>query len=245
MDDATLALGPLGGIPEGQEYRAYVPSPKPRKRAHRSGAESLMARVELVIRSEVKHLPKGADPEDFAQDIRELVVRKRPKLDTDKIFVTVHRWALNWCRTFARHHKEDATESEFFEPALVTEDGEDKRAQRELAHKFAEKFPDVALEALDQEDTSAFPTSQASPHRQAILKFMVECDATRAVKQPETPSEIHHKDGTTSYRVGPNWVMSQPAPYTSKCHGCDGEIARGEQILWTRGGSMAHPGCLT
>jgi hypothetical protein len=88
------------------EYRAYVVSPRPITQRPRVKVRDVYNVVEQVIQSETKHLPSGADPEDFAQDMREQYTLKSYALASETRFVVafaVHRWALNWCRAFMRH----------------------------------------------------------------------------------------------------------------------------------------------
>lgn len=153
-------LGPLGGLPEGKEHLGYVRTPNRRRRYKRqAAAQSLLAAVDRVVRGAIPHLPKDADPEDFAQDIRELAL-KHPSMARSVWALAVHRWVLNWCRGFTRHAKEDAREPDSFDelpeqwqdfPYAVgpSRDTEDVVADKALAHRLARDFPEAVSQILD------------------------------------------------------------------------------------------------
>jgi hypothetical protein len=120
-----------------------------------------------------KSLPTAFNPEDYAQDIRELAVLHLQKLSAQpkRIAFYVHGWSQNWCRTLRRRALEDAREPEFFDefkdvptdyPYAVgpSEDSEDKEHLRRELRALKEDFPKV-IEAAESQGPTRLSSSEA------------------------------------------------------------------------------------
>jgi len=223
---------------------AQVEEMKPKFKSFGALDTYLMA-CELSIARETKRLPRAADPADFAQDMRLVCLSKYGQVPADLLTLAIHRWAMNWCRSFVRRHKEIATDTAVLvQMAGATRDSEDLRDAEREARKLTEVFPEIAFEYLVKEGSTWNPIARDAPTRPQLIAYEAARNAIQEATQPESkgPTFHRHKDGTTSYLLDGYWQTTQPSPFTAHCPLCRKRVFRGQAALF-RMGRIAHPKC--